>query len=72
MLTTEKQNFFLFDITTHPVVEAGIKEKVIQKVKPHPPKVISHLLPGGFAPRIFGGAVAIRGGSGGKREAGKG
>jgi hypothetical protein len=32
VLTTEKQNFFLFDITTHPVIESTTKEKVIQKV----------------------------------------
>lgn len=33
VLTTEKQNFFLFDITTHPVIESSAKEKVIQKVQ---------------------------------------
>lgn len=33
VLTTEKQNFFLFDITTHPVIESTVKEKVIQKVR---------------------------------------
>lgn len=33
VLTTEKQNFFLFDITTHPVIESSTKEKVIQKVQ---------------------------------------
>eukprot|EP01134_Creolimax_fragrantissima_P001486 CFRG1486T1 len=33
VLTTEKQNFFLFDVTTHPVVEATSKEKVIKRVQ---------------------------------------
>jgi golgi phosphoprotein 3 len=33
VLTTEKQNFLLFDMTTHPVVDAAIKDKVIKKVQ---------------------------------------
>eukprot|EP00124_Ichthyophonus_hoferi_P001862 Ihof_evm2s110 gene=Ihof_evmTU2s110 len=33
VLTTEKQNFFLFDVTTHPVVESTAKDRVIQRVQ---------------------------------------
>lgn len=33
VLTTEKQNFLLFDMTTHPVSDSVIKEKVIKKVQ---------------------------------------
>eukprot|EP01135_Chromosphaera_perkinsii_P012195 Nk52_evm14s2612 gene=Nk52_evmTU14s2612 len=33
VLTTEKQNFLLFDMTTHPVVDAAIKDKVIRKTQ---------------------------------------
>eukprot|EP00123_Amoebidium_parasiticum_P001330 comp12396_c0_seq1/m.7293 comp12396_c0_seq1/g.7293 ORF comp12396_c0_seq1/g.7293 comp12396_c0_seq1/m.7293 type:complete len:287 (-) comp12396_c0_seq1:776-1636(-) len=33
LLTTEKQNFFLFDVTTHPVTDATAKEKLIKKVQ---------------------------------------
>jgi Golgi phosphoprotein 3 len=33
VLTTEKQNFLLFDMTTHPVTDAQIKERVIKKVQ---------------------------------------
>ena len=32
LLTTEKQNFFLFDVTTHPVVDTAGKEKLLKKV----------------------------------------
>lgn len=31
--TTEKQNFVLFDMTTHPVVENTIKQKLIKKLQ---------------------------------------
>ena len=31
--TTEKQNFLLFDMTTHPLVDSGIKTKLIKKVQ---------------------------------------
>eukprot|EP01136_Pigoraptor_vietnamica_P011901 Opistho-1_new@3814 len=33
VLTTEKQNFLLFDMTTHPVIDAGSKDKVLKKVQ---------------------------------------
>ena len=33
VLTTEKQNYVLFDMTTHPVVNASIKQRVIRKVQ---------------------------------------
>lgn len=33
VLTTEKQNFLLFDMTTHPLVDATMKQKVIRKVQ---------------------------------------
>ena len=31
--TTEKQNFLLFDMTTHPLVDSSIKSKLIKKVQ---------------------------------------
>lgn len=31
--TTEKQNFLLFDMTTHPLTDGGIKQKLIKKVQ---------------------------------------
>lgn len=31
--TTEKQNFVLFDMTTHPVVENTVKQKLIKKLQ---------------------------------------
>ena len=31
--TTEKQNFLLFDMTTHPLVENNIKSKLIKRVQ---------------------------------------
>lgn len=31
VLTTEKQNFVVFDMTTHPVVDSGVKQKLIKK-----------------------------------------
>lgn len=31
--TTEKQNFVLFDMTTHPLIETVIKQKLIKKVQ---------------------------------------
>lgn len=31
--TTEKQNFLLFDMTTHPLTDTGIKQKLIKKVQ---------------------------------------
>nr|ADD24086.1 Golgi phosphoprotein 3 [Lepeophtheirus salmonis] len=33
VLTTEKQNFLLFDMTTHPVTDTSIKAKLIKKVQ---------------------------------------
>lgn len=33
VLTTEKQNFLLFDMTTHPVVDAAAKQRTVKKVQ---------------------------------------
>lgn len=33
VLTTEKQNFLLFDMTTHPVNDNTIKQRVVKKVQ---------------------------------------
>lgn len=33
VLTTEKQNFLLFDMTTHPVTDMAVKERVVKKVQ---------------------------------------
>jgi len=33
VLTTEKQNFLLFDMTTHPVCDNSIKQRVVKKVQ---------------------------------------
>lgn len=33
VLTTEKQNFLLFDMTTHPVANASVKDRLIKKVQ---------------------------------------
>eukprot|EP00052_Salpingoeca_macrocollata_P027147 m.256357 g.256357 ORF g.256357 m.256357 type:complete len:290 (+) comp22699_c5_seq4:117-986(+) len=33
VLTTEKQNFLLFDMTTHPVTDMVVKERVVKKVQ---------------------------------------
>jgi Golgi phosphoprotein 3 len=33
VLTTEKQNFLLFDMTTHPLTDSTIKNKLIRKVQ---------------------------------------
>lgn len=33
VLTTEKQNFVVFDMTTHPLLDAGAKQQVIKKVQ---------------------------------------
>lgn len=33
VLTTEKQNFFVFDMTTHPLHDTGIKGKLIRRVQ---------------------------------------
>lgn len=33
VLTTEKQNFLLFDMTTHPLVNSQIKSRLIKKVQ---------------------------------------
>jgi len=33
VLTTEKQNFLLFDMTTHPVVDSAAKDRVVRKVQ---------------------------------------
>lgn len=32
VLTTEKQNFLLFDMTTHPLNDNSIKSKLVKKV----------------------------------------
>ena len=31
--TTEKQNFLLFDMTTHPLVESTVKQKLVKRVQ---------------------------------------
>ena len=33
VLTTEKQNFVVFDMTTHPVVDSAVKQKLIKKLQ---------------------------------------
>lgn len=33
VLTTEKQNFVLFDMTTHPVVDTSAKERLVKRVQ---------------------------------------
>ena len=33
VLTTEKQNFLLFDMTTHPLTDSTMKNKLIRKVQ---------------------------------------
>lgn len=33
VLTTEKQNFFFFDMTTHPLINSQIKNKLVRKVQ---------------------------------------
>lgn len=33
VLTTEKQNFLLFDMTTHPVTDMAVKERIVKKVR---------------------------------------
>jgi Golgi phosphoprotein 3 len=33
ILTTEKQNFLLFDMTTHPVVDTTAKDRLVRKVQ---------------------------------------
>jgi len=33
VLTTEKQNFLLFDMTTHPLQDSGMKSKLIKRVQ---------------------------------------
>ncbi|KAI2807749.1 hypothetical protein RDWZM_005216 [Blomia tropicalis] len=33
VLTTEKQNFFFFDMTTHPLISSQLKSKVVRKVQ---------------------------------------
>ena len=33
ILTTEKQNFLLFDMTTHPLVDQNVKDKLIKRVQ---------------------------------------
>ncbi|KAK1788992.1 hypothetical protein P4O66_015891, partial [Electrophorus voltai] len=33
VLTTEKQNFVLFDVTTHPLVDSGEKERLLQRLQ---------------------------------------
>ena len=32
VLTTEKQNFLLFDMTTHPVTDGTAKQRLVRKV----------------------------------------
>lgn len=36
VLTTEKQNFLLFDMTTHPVTDNTAKSRLVKKVKFEP------------------------------------
>lgn len=36
VLTTEKQNFLLFDMTTHPVTDNTAKSRLVKKVRYHP------------------------------------
>jgi golgi phosphoprotein 3 len=33
VLSTEKQNFLLFDMTTHPISDNSIKSKLVKKVR---------------------------------------
>eukprot|EP00042_Codosiga_hollandica_P024380 m.102240 g.102240 ORF g.102240 m.102240 type:complete len:288 (+) comp51534_c0_seq1:2131-2994(+) len=33
VLTTEKQNFLLFDMTTHPVTDSAVKDRLVKKVQ---------------------------------------
>lgn len=33
VLTTEKQNFLLFDMTTHPVTDAAVKDRIVKKIQ---------------------------------------
>jgi golgi phosphoprotein 3 len=33
VLTTDKQNFLLFDMTTHPVADASVKERMVKRVQ---------------------------------------
>lgn len=33
ILTTEKQNFVLFDMTTHPLTDSSAKQKLLKKVQ---------------------------------------
>ena len=33
VLTTEKQNFLLFDMTTHPLTDSTVKNRLIRKVQ---------------------------------------
>ncbi|KAI6645890.1 Golgi phosphoprotein 3 [Oopsacas minuta] len=33
VLTTEKQNFFLFDMTTHPLTDSTAKQRVVKKIQ---------------------------------------
>ena len=33
VLTTEKQNFLLFDMTTHPLIDTTLKNKLVRKVQ---------------------------------------
>ncbi|XP_031558131.1 Golgi phosphoprotein 3-like [Actinia tenebrosa] len=33
VLTTEKQNFLLFDMTTHPVIDSSMKQRVVKRVQ---------------------------------------
>ncbi|KAL3182168.1 hypothetical protein MRX96_022887 [Rhipicephalus microplus] len=47
VLTTEKQNFLLFDMTTHPLVDQTSKGKLVRRVQE---AVLSHVLENAFAP----------------------
>lgn len=33
VLSTEKQNFLLFDMTTHPISDNSVKTKLVKKVR---------------------------------------
>lgn len=37
VLSTEKQNFLLFDMTTHPLNDNSVKSKLVKKVNVHKP-----------------------------------
>ncbi|KAM6232391.1 Golgi phosphoprotein 3-like [Porphyrio hochstetteri] len=61
VLTTEKQNFLLFDMTTHPLTNNNIKQRLIKKVQEavvlhqlHFQKVVFHTLQKPSGPHVPG------------------